>query len=142
MVLGINSHSVVIAASFDRVRAQHGVSGRIDFGNFVRVSQVDVHPFRDRVVLWHAGFALKREGPNDLVLVYVHDRDCLTQGVRYVHFMKACGVRAPVRLGGRCETFDHTHAFQGHNAKLFFAPISAVESKSDLATVAAVGGVQ
>ena len=45
VVLGINSHSVVVAASFDRVRAQHGVSGRIDFGNFVRVYQVDVTLF-------------------------------------------------------------------------------------------------
>ena len=45
VVLGINSHSVVIAASFDWIRAKYRVSRRIDFGNFVRVSQVDIHLF-------------------------------------------------------------------------------------------------
>jgi hypothetical protein len=61
MVLGVNCHSMVVAAAFNWVTSQHGIGCRVDFGNFVGISQVHVHLAGDGVILGHAGFAFEFE---------------------------------------------------------------------------------
>jgi len=123
MVLGVDSHSVVVAAAFYWVTSQHGIRSRVDFRNFVCISQIDVYLAGDGVVLGHAGLAFEFDSFNNFILVHIHYRNRLPERIRNVHLVKRRGVCAPVGFCGRRKPLDHAHASQIYDADLFFPPI-------------------
>src|SRR6266536_4055650 len=73
VMLGINGHAVVVAASFHGVGCRDGVAFLIDLGKFVRVSQVYIDLLGNRVVLRHASLAFERERLYDFVFLNIHN---------------------------------------------------------------------
>ena len=61
MVLGIDSHSVIVSATLDRVASQNGIGYRVDFGNFIGIPEIYIYFATHRVILGHAGFAFEFE---------------------------------------------------------------------------------
>lgn len=101
MLLGVDCHSVVVTAAFDGISPNHGVGGRIDFGNFVGVPEIYVYLAAHRVILRHAGFAFEFDCFYDFVFFHVDNRDGFSERIGNVHLVKRCGVGAAVGLGSR-----------------------------------------
>src|SRR5437870_8940720 len=59
MVLGVDRHAVIAAASLDGILAHDPVGGGIDHRENILVLKVDIDLARDRVVLRHARFAVE-----------------------------------------------------------------------------------
>ena len=48
----VNCHPVVALAPFNRILADHGICGRVNFRDLVHAPEIDVHFSGDRIVLW------------------------------------------------------------------------------------------
>jgi len=59
MVLGVDGHAMIAAASLDGIPAHHRVRGGIDHHENILVLKVDIDLARDGVVLRHTCFAVK-----------------------------------------------------------------------------------
>src|SRR5215472_282839 len=97
-VFTVESHSVIALAFADWIFSDLFVGCGIDFSNYVLVLKIHVHALRDRIITRVAGFALKVNSCEDLVLGHVYDSLSVTALVGNVDLVKWSGISYAVRL--------------------------------------------
>jgi hypothetical protein len=127
VMLRVKSHAVISLAASDRVSRYNLICGGINDSEDILVLQIHVHLARDRIVLWHAGFAVEMKGFNDHVGAHIHDSLRFAPFVGDVELMERCSICASVGLRFGREFLDYFHLPQANDTDCVVARVRRIE---------------